>query len=128
MTRVFALFDRDDKLQNAQNALEQAGLTADVERVIDGQAPDAGTATPLVAGRAPPIAADGHHHGAGVAAVGAGLGRNWLSEFQVDDDEARFLADSVGSGASLLIVNTERPDDVMSIMNDTGGTRIFSKE
>lgn len=127
MTRVFALFDKDDKLQNAQDALEQAGLTADVERVIDGDAPDAGTATPLVAGRAAPIAADGHHHGAGVAAA-TGLGRNWLSEFQVDDDEARFLADSVGNGASLLIVNTERPDDVMSIMNETGGSRIFTKD
>ena len=38
MTRVFALFDGADKLQDAQDALERAGMTADIERVFDGTA------------------------------------------------------------------------------------------
>lgn len=124
MTRVFALFDRDDNLQNAQDALEQAGLTADIERVIDGSVPDTAVPRPLVAGSVAPISTDGRTDGA--AAVG--MGRNWLAEFQVDDDEARFLADSVDGGASLLIVRTDRPDDVSEILNSSGGSRVFSKD
>ena len=124
MTRVFALFDRDDKLQNAQDGLERAGLTADIERVFDGSGTDAATPRPLVAGSVAPISTDGRPDGA--AAVG--LGRNWLAEFQVDDDEARFLADSVGNGASMLIVRTDRPDDVADILNTSGGTRVFTKD
>lgn len=124
MTRVFALFDRDDKLQDAQDSLERAGLTADIERVIDGSVPDTAVPRPLVAGSVAPISTDGRPDGA--AAVG--LGRNWLAEFQVEDDEARFLADSVGNGASLLIVRTERPDEVAGILNGAGGSRVFSKD
>ena len=124
MTRVFALFDGADKLQDAQDALERAGMTADIERVFDGTAENTTVPRPLVAGSVAPISTDGRPDGA--AAVG--LGRNWLAEFQVDDDEARFLSDSVSNGASLLIVRTERPDEVADIMNSAGGTRVFTKD
>ena len=127
MTRVFALFDTDDKLQDAQDALNRAGLTEDVERVVDDSAEARGLQTPGVAGVVAPIATDGHLHSHGYAAGAAGLGRNWLSEYEVNDEEAAFLGDAVSGGASLIVVNTERPDEAESILNQAGGSRVFRK-
>lgn len=127
MTRVFALFDTDDKLQDAQDALNRAGLTDDVERVVDDSAEARGLQTPGVAGVVAPIATDGHLHSHGFAAGASALGRNWLSEFDVDDEEAAFLGDSVSGGASLIVVNTERPDETEAILAEAGGSRVFRK-
>lgn len=124
MTRVFALFDTDDKLQNAQDSLEQSGLTSEIERVIDTSTADTGAPRPIGAGAMAPLVRDGRHDGV----LPVGLGSNWLSEFGVEDDEARFLADSVNGGASLIVVNSERPDDVEAILNQAGGSRVFRKE
>lgn len=123
MTRVFALFDTQDKLQDAQDALEQAGLTADVERVVDSAVADTGAPRPIGAGAMAPLVRDGRHDGV----LPVALGSNWLSEFNVEDDEARFLADSVNGGASLIVVRSERPDDVEAILNQAGGSRVFRK-
>src|SRR5690625_3907029 len=68
MTRVFALFDTDDKLQRAQDSLETAGLTADIERVVDDSADARGVRTAGVAGVVAPIATDGQLHSHGYAA------------------------------------------------------------
>ncbi len=124
MTRVFALFDSDDKVQDAQDALEQAGLTDAVERVIDTSVADTGAPRPIGAGAVAPLVHDGRPDGVIPVAVGS----NWLSEFGVDDEEARFLADSVNGGASLIVVNSERPDEVETIFNQAGGSRVFRKE
>ncbi len=127
MTRVFAIFDRDDQLQNAQDALERAGLTDAIERVIDDSADARGVTTPGVGAVAAPIASSGHLHSHGYAAGVSALGSNWLSEFDLADEEAAFLGDSVSGGASLIIVNTDRPDDAEAILNEAGGSRVFRK-
>lgn len=128
MTRVFALFDTDDKLQRAQDSLETAGLTDDVERVVDDSADARGVRTAGVAGVVAPIATDGQLHSHGYAAGAGVLGSNWLSEFDVTDEEAAFLGDSVSGGASLIIVNTERPDEAEAILSEAGGSRVFRKD
>lgn len=127
MTRVFALFDTDDKLQDAQDALEQADLTDAIERVIDDAADARGVTTPGVGAVAAPIATDGHLHSHGYAAGVSGLGSNWLSEFDLTDEEAAFLGDAVSGGASLIIVNTDRSDEAEAILNEAGGSRVFHK-
>lgn len=124
MVRILALFNDGETLERAEEGLANAGLTDDIERVVDGGLAEASSPEPLGLGAVAPIGTDGRPEGALIADIDS----NWLADYGVADEEARFLADAVNDGASLMILHSEDADEAEAILRQAGGTRIFRKE
>jgi len=124
MVRLLALFGNPEMIERAEEGLAEAGLTDDIERVVDGNLADASNPEPLGMGAVAPIGSDGRPQGALVPDIDS----NWLADYGVADEEARFLADAVNDGASLMILHSEDADDAEAILRQAGTTRIFRKE
>lgn len=124
MVRILALFNDGETLERAEEGLANAGLTDDIERVVDGGLAEASSPEPLGLGAVAPVGTDGRPEGALIADIDS----NWLADYGVADEEARFLADAVNDGASLMILHSEDADEAEAILRQAGGTRIFRKE
>lgn len=124
MTRLLALFGNAEMLERAEEKLAEAGLTDDIERVVDGNLADTSAPEPLGMGAVAPIGTDGRPEGALIPDIDS----NWLADYGVANEEARFLADAVNDGATLMILHSEDADDAEAILRQAGGTRIFRKE
>src|SRR5690554_2501005 len=125
MPYVFAIFDDDSDLNEAIRELEGAGMGEDIARVIDSaaKAADDSPGVPLVAG-----GVIGAPHTSQPQAVPVAIGAfNWRSAYSLGEEESDYLQGAVRDGASLLVLDTERPEDAESTLGRTAAQRVFSK-
>lgn len=125
MAHLFALFDSDADLAQAQELLEAAGLGETVVEVVDSASRNnLEPAVPLVPGAALHPTAAGQPHGQAVAPFALdGLRRRGL-----DEDEARFLGNAVSGGAGLIIMESDEPDQLRAVLEKSSMQRLFTKD
>lgn len=124
MPHVFALFDSDADLAEAQRTLEDAGFGDQVVRVVDGGVQQAmEPAAPLVPGALLPTSMAGQPHGMAVAPFAIGS----LVGYGLDDEEGQYLQGAVAGGASLLVLETDAPDEAEALLDGTQANRVFSR-
>ena len=117
MATVIGVFDDENGVTKARDALEQAGYGDDVVEVIDGGLADTNEVGSVI-GNASGL------RGGGIvnpSSYPGGLGRA-----NIDDDEKAFFYRSVQDGAKLIILNTDGDDarDIEVLMKQAGAGRV----
>jgi hypothetical protein len=126
MAHVFGLFDGDAELADAQRLLEEEGFGDEVVRVIDSSSQQTTQpGVPLVAGGLLNTSVGNVNQG-GAPAIGA-FAFQGLRDYDLMDEEADFLNDALGNGASLLILETDRAEMAEMVLSRSGAQRTFSK-
>ena len=121
MAHVIALFDSELELEDAEEALQKAGLNEDIVRVVDSSSRWNLEGAPI----APAAGALGGQltTGSVLAAAFSGV----RQRYGLGDEEAEFLDGALQDGGSLLILETDDPERTRVVLRDMDAQQVIVK-
>lgn len=143
MPTVLAIFDDEQSLTHAQDALTDASFSSEIKQVINNPRHDAGTVvTPPGAIAGAPIAGSNLPGGVppavGVPAapVATNLaGRtaptgvyNTVPGYDMSEEDAAYVAQASAKGASILIVETDDVPGAIQLLQQHGAQKAFETD
>lgn len=118
MAHVIALFDSELELEDAEEALQKAGLNEDIVRVVDSSSRWNLEGTPIVPATGGRLAT-----GSVFAAAFSGA----RERYGLGDEEAEFLDGALQDGGSLLILETDDPERTRTVLRDMDAQQVIIK-
>lgn len=123
MAHVIAIFDSELDLENAEKALQKAGLNEDIVRVVDSSSRWNLKSTPVV----PAVGALSEGPLATGTAFATALS-GVRDRYGISAEEAEFLSGALQGGGSLLILETDEPERTETVLRDMNAQQVILKD